>query len=162
MLFGNLLSTISEYDNVMDYYYPLAIYVHESECNLEHSLDDLGDRVMCSSLQESNEEMMAHLDNINYVVSNIYASEDEEAIKLLDRIIGSDANFYEALDELEMVYELTLNPTDFDNQTWNALFKNLLMTVAEDENVCEVYYYLANRIHNLGYNSAVKKLILSY
>ena len=36
-LFGNLGNTISIYDNVVDYYYPLAKYVHLYNCDLEHS-----------------------------------------------------------------------------------------------------------------------------
>ena len=50
-LFGNLDRTISMYDNVVDYYYPLAKYVHLQECDLEHEpifFDEF--RINCSEI----------------------------------------------------------------------------------------------------------------
>jgi hypothetical protein len=70
--FGNLLNTISEYDNVVDYYYPLAAYVHKRNCDLKHEplfFDDK--RITCSNIEELLNRKVPVFDYKNYVVDMI-------------------------------------------------------------------------------------------
>lgn len=151
MLFGNLNSTISGYDNVMDYYYPLAIYIHKNECDLEHSECEYDStRVTCATLEEMAKNAFGEVPYIDYVVDMIKASEDEKIISQYNRIINSGVNFEEALVELNNIYSLSQVPMCIDEDVWNELFKNLLTTVGEYDNVFEVYGDLAYYIHLLS------------
>ena len=150
-LFGNLLSTISEYDNVMDYYYPLAIYIHKNECNLEHSECEYDStRVTCVTLEEMAQKAFSEIPYADYVIEMILASNDEKVISQYNRIINAGVNFDDALVELNSIYELSQVPMCIDEDAWNELFKNLLTTVGEYDNVFEVYGDLAYYVHLLG------------
>lgn len=150
-LFGNLVGTVGEYDNVMDYYYPLAIYVHKSECELEHSPHEFDEsRLTCTVLEEMNSHAFTDCSYVDYVISMIEASEDANIINQYNKIVSSGISFEIALDELNSIYSLSQVPMCIDEETWNELFKHLLTTVNEYDNVFEVYGDLAYYVHLLG------------
>lgn len=149
-LFGNLLGTISEYDNVMDYYYPLAIYTHKNECDLEHTCHEFDEnRVTCANLEEMAKNAFTEIPYTDYVIEMIMAA-DEGIISQYNRIINAGVNFDDALIELNNIYVLSQTPMCIDEDVWNELFKNLLTTVGEYDNVFEVYGDLAYYIHLLS------------
>ncbi len=146
--FGNLLGTITEFDNVVDYYYPLAKYLHLNSCNLEHNtlfFDEY--RVTCSNLENMLNSKMPQIDYKSFIVEMVEASNDEKLIFQLNKIINSDVNFDDALNELENVYQCAQIPTDLSEELWLMLFGNLMKTINSDENVCDFYYDLACYVH---------------
>lgn len=150
-LYGNMVGTISEYDNVIDYYYPLAIYVHKSECELEHSAHEFDEsRLTCTTLEEINSHAFTEYSYVDYVISMIEASEDSNIINQYNRIVSSGVSFEVALDELNSIYSLSQVPMCIDEDVYNELFKHLLTTVGEYDNVFEIYGDLAYYVHKLG------------
>lgn len=150
-MFGNFLQTIDRCENVMDYYYPLAKYLHLEECDLTHTYSEFGDgRITCFDIDEKyNKQMNTAISYTDYVISKVYESENEELIYQMDRIICSDEDTEECLLELKTIYELAVVPMCVPEEIWNASFKNLLGTVGVRENVCDVYYGLACFVHDL-------------
>lgn len=150
-LFGNMLGTIDKYENVMDYYYPLAICVHKSECDLVHTGHEFDEaRLTCTALEEINANAFSDISYDSYVIEMIMASSDEEIISQYNRIINGGVDFNEALVELDSIYVLSQVPMCIDEDVWNETFKHLLTTVGEYDNVFEVYGDLAYYIHLLG------------
>ncbi len=150
-LFGNLVSTISEYENVMDYYYPLASFVHKNECSLAHVGHEFDEsRLTCATLEEMNEKAFSNLPCNDYLIDMIMVSGDEKVINQYNKIINAGVSFNDALVELNSIYELSQVPMCIDEDVWNELFKNLLTTVGEYDNVFEVYDDLACYIHELS------------
>ncbi len=148
--FGNLLGTISEFDNVVDYYYPLAKYLHLNSCSLEHEtlfFDEF--RVTCSNLETALNLKLPQFDYKSFIIEMIEATDDEKLILQLNTIINSEVNFDDALNELENVYQCAQLPTDLSDEFWNMLFGNLMKTVSPEENVCIFYYDLAYYVHSL-------------
>lgn len=149
-LFGNLVGTISEYDNVVDYYYPLASYIHRYSCTLSHEplfFDE--NRIVCDEILRMYEEKNPTIDYVSYVKDMVYSSEDNNLIDKLNRILSSNVDKESAIFELDSVYYLSMFPTDLSEELWNQLFGNLMSTISSDENVCSVYYDLACYVHTL-------------
>lgn len=150
LLFGNLDSTISIYDNVVDYYYPLAKYVHLYSCELEHSplfFDEF--RVTCSSIKELYDIYNPQIDIREYFTDMISLSNNNELISKFYILMNSGIDIETILCELENVYALSMIPTGLSENDWLMLFGNLMKTIPEDENACIYYYDLAYYIHQL-------------
>lgn len=149
-LFDSLISTINEYDNPIEYYYPLAKYVHYSTCNLKHYKcyeDD--ERVYCDTID--NNLMTLHDGALKeyYIIRKIYESNDFKVLEEAERIYNNSLSISEVSEELDRIYLLSIIPTELDEETWNKMFNKLLTTVSEKENVCTTYYDLACYIHKL-------------
>lgn len=150
-LFGNMLGTIGKYDNVMDYYYPLAICVHTNECDLVHTGHEFDEsRLTCATLEEMNANAFSEVSYSDYVIDMIMASNDKKIISQYNRIVNAGVNFDSALVELNDMYVYSQVPMCLDEDVWNETFKNLLTTVGEYDNVFEVYGDLAYYIHLLS------------
>ncbi len=150
MLFGNLVDTISVYDNVVDYYYPLAKYVHLFSCDLEHNplfFDE--HRVTCKNIQELYDMYNQQVDIRDYFREMVYATQDVKLIEKFNKLLNSGIDLELLLCELENVYVLSMVPTGLSNESWEMLFGNLMQTVSCDENVCIYYYDLAFYVHEL-------------
>ena len=168
-LFGNLVGTISEYDNVVDYYYPLAKYVHLYSCDLEHDelfFDD--NRISCLNIQELYNLWNPYIDIRDYFTDIINASDNQLLIGKMNRLLSSGLSFEELLNELENVYVYGMDPTGYDD----SFVRLLSHTVDSDVDVCDYYYDLACYVHCLWcdfnheideygkYNCDVYKLVL--
>lgn len=150
-LFGKLLPTIDEFENVMDYYYPLAIYVHLNECELEHTPHEYDEsRLTCTALEEINSQAFVSYSNSDYIVEMIKASGDKELIAQYNRIVNVGVDFDVALTELSNIYILSQTPMCIEENLYNELFSNLIITVGEYDNVFEVYNKLASYVHALN------------
>lgn len=149
-LFGNLLGTISMYDNVVDYYYPLAKYVHLYSCDLEHSLLFFDEyRVICNDIQDKYNCLNPQVDLRSYFIEMVSATNDIRLIEQFNRLLNSGIDLDILLGELENVYVLSMIPTGMSEEEWVYYFGNLVKTVDEYENVCIYYYDLAYYIHGL-------------
>lgn len=150
VLFGNLDSTISMYDNVIDYYYPLASYVHRYECELEHEALFFDEsRIICSDIEQMLNDKMPEFDYLAYIDEMVKASDNSILISKYLMIVNSGINMDVALSELENIYAVSVIPTGLSEELWNSLFGNLMKTVDDNENVCTFYYDLAYYIHGL-------------
>ena len=148
-MFGNILPTVSWEYNIMDYYYPLAKYIHFKECELEH-ISEYGDgRVTCNTLQEEFNNNFYEITYLDYVTDMVNTTDDVELITSLQRIINSNVDSEACLYELETIYEMAKIPMCVPEDLWNNQFRNLLQTVSNEENVCEIYYKLACYVHML-------------
>ena len=148
-MFGNIISTVSYEQNIMDYYYPLAKYIHLKECELEHKSEYGDGRITCNTLQDEYNNNFHEITYLEYVTDMVYATEDVVLTESLQRIINSNVDGEACLYELETVYTMARIPMCVPEELWNNQFKNLLQTVSNEENVCEVYYKLACYIHML-------------
>ena len=149
-LFGNLSKTISIYDNVLDYYYPLAKYLHLSSCELEHSplfFDEY--RITCDKIQEIYNIYNPEVDIEDYFREMVSLSSDIRMINQLNELINSEIDFEVLLCELENVYTYSMIPRCIPEEEWNKAFGNLLKFIDCHENVCMYYYDLAFYIHEL-------------
>lgn len=149
-LFGNLVSTISMYDNVVDYYYPLAKYIHLKECELEHSplfFDEY--RVTCKRIEELYNVYNPQIDIKDYFTEMISLSSNIKLINQFNGLINSGIDLEVLLCELENVYALAMVPTGLTEEEWLMYFGNLMKTVSANENVCIYYYDLAYYVHQL-------------
>lgn len=149
-LFGNLGSTISIYDNVVDYYYPLAKYVHLYACDLEHSplyFDDF--RITCNNIKELYDIYNPQIDIRDYFTQMVGLSSNIKLINQFDVLLNSGIDLDTLLCELENVYLLSMVPTGLEEDEWLMAFGNLMKTVPRTENVCLYYYDLAYYVHQL-------------
>lgn len=153
-LFGNLLTTINYDENVMDYYYPLAKCWHLSSCNQTHEHSIFGDgRINCHDIEIKLASMMQDsVSGTDFVIQKVYESQNESLIASLEKILYANVDVDSCLLELENVYELAVVPMCVPEEVWLANFANLLGTVSEYENVCDVYYELACFVHKLTCN----------
>lgn len=147
IMFSNLMKTIPSDVNVIDYYYPLALYMHVEKCELDHSTNIDG-VVTCSNLNEkfSNYNVESYQD---YVVRRVNELNINSMKNALYRILGYGYSIQEVKHELENVYSFCTTPTCVNEEIWFMSFTKLLNTVNEYENVCEVYYDLANLLHQI-------------
>lgn len=148
-LFGNLLGTIGEYDNVVDYYYPLASYVHRYSCDLEHEsvfFDDA--RITCSNIVSMYNEKNPQIDYKKYFTEMIYATDDMQLIRTFKRIENLES-FDEAINELETIYQFASIYDMLDDSLKDGLFSVLPNTIAGDEDLFDIYYNLAYYFHSL-------------
>lgn len=149
-LFGNLGNTISIYDNVVDYYYPLAKYIHLKECELEHSplfFDEF--RITCNKIEELYNVYNPQIDIRDYFTEMVNLSNDIKLINQFNNLLNSGIDLDVLLCELENVYALSMVPTGLTDEEWLMCFGNLVKTVSLSENVCIYYYDLAFYIHQL-------------
>lgn len=149
-LFGNLDRTVSMYENVVDYYYPLAKYVHLQECDLEHEpifFDEF--RINCSEITKTYKEWHPEVNIEDYFREMIEASEDELLISKFNRLMNSGLPIEVILTELEYVYSLSMIPHCMGEEEWLFCFGNIEKTIEPTENVCMYYYDLAFYIHDL-------------
>lgn len=149
-LFGNLGNTISIYDNVVDYYYPLAKYVHLYSCDLEHSslfFDEF--RITCSSIKELYDIYNPQIDIKEYFTDMISLSNDAKLVSQFNVLVNSGIDLEILLCELENVYACAMVPMGIDEDIWLNLFSNLMNLVPAGENVCMYYYDLAYYVHQL-------------
>lgn len=146
-LFHNLLGTINEYENVCEYYYPLARVVHLYSCEFNHT-KECGLET-CEGLEEAlaDEEECAWY--LSYVYEAVMNSKDEKIIGAYNRIYYSSVNINEALAELTTLYIESMDPKDYDSYTWNQYYGNLLKTIGEEESLYDTYYDLAIFVHKL-------------
>lgn len=149
-LFGNLGRTISIYDNVVDYYYPLAKYVHLYSCDLEHEalfFDDF--RISCNNIKELYNVWNPQIDLKDYFTEMVTSSCDIKLIDQFNGLVSSNIDFEILLNELENVYVFSMIPIGLSDEEWLMLFGNLEKTVPVQENVCMYYYDLSFYLHNL-------------
>lgn len=148
--FGNLLKTISEYDNVIDYYYPLASYVHRRYCDLQHeSLFFDESRISCSKIEELLDKKIPKFDYETYIVDMVDASGNVKIIKQMNMILNSGIDFDTILNELENVYQFANVSIDYTDDVYYSLFGNLKMISSSEVDVCAEYYELACYVHSL-------------
>lgn len=149
-LFGKLQATLTEFDNPLDYYYPLAKYVHLATCKDEHKecYEDQ-ERIYCDTIDKNLQTMNDGILLENYVLRELYYSQEPNVVQQVNRIYDNNLTLSDVFEELDRIYLLSMYPTDFDEETWKVLFDKLLTTVDERENVCSVYYDLACYIHML-------------
>lgn len=146
IMFNNLMKTIPNNVNVIDYYYPLALYMHMKDCELVHCSD--GESLVCDGLYEefSNYTVESFQD---YVVRRVNEMNINSMKDALYRLLGYGYSIEDVRPELERVYKFCTIPMCIDEEVWVMSFTKLLDTVNEYENVCEVYYDLANFIHQI-------------
>lgn len=144
VLFNTLGRTIPLDVDVVEFYYPLAKYVHLQGCkDIVHSSED---NMACGELSDklNSFSVMSFED---YIASKVYESGSITLRDAYERIKASDYTLEDVLIELDAIYNLCAIPTDMDEETWNKLFGRLLTTVCEYDNVCFVYYDLALLVH---------------
>ena len=148
VLFHTLSMIVDDGVNVIDYFYPLAKYVHLQNCNQEHMINNFAE-VECDSL---NKDMSCiKLESFSeYVTRRAYKTGSRSLIEAVDRINNSDYTLEECLKDLDAVYTVCVIPTDLSEELWQSLFSKLLTTTNEFENVCSVYYDLATFIHRIN------------
>ena len=149
-LFGNLDRTVSMYENVVDYYYPLAKYVHLQNCNLEHEpifFDEF--RINCSDITKTYNEWHPEVNIDDYFRDMVLASQDDNLISKFNQIRSSGLPIEVILTELEYVYSLSMIPRCMCEEDWLMCFGNIEKTIAPTENVCMYYYDLAFYVHSL-------------
>lgn len=147
--FGKLQGTIAFDENVCEYYYPLARYVHEKECNMEHHPDMEGmDNITCDYLSEKARDVQKQRSFIDYVMCMVYNSESEELIKPFEALCEACDDDYEAMiEELRVMYEMQQVPRCLTEEEI-SYFKIMGKTVSED-NIFSVYGKLAIFVHLL-------------
>lgn len=150
MLFPELSKTVEGGTCVYDHYYDLArtyyLNTHDEEFTVEDGVIN-------------SESIQKHLDELNnttlfsaYLLTDVLSSEEPNLIKAANRILAS-SSIEGCVEELENIYLLGQIPTDFDKETWETLFKNLLTTTTSSrENVFDIYYDLAVYAHQLKYD----------
>ena len=139
-LFNHLSWIYPEEEGLVDFYYPLAKYMHEQYCTLEVTSED--GIFYCPSIDE-------RIDRINettllngVLVEEVNASDDEELKSELNRILRSN-RYDECLTELDNLYILSIIPQDLDEEEYKELFGSLSETVGPRDNIFEIYYNLA-------------------
>lgn len=148
-LFGGLCSTVDEYTNVTDYYYPLANVVHLMSCSNEHKVGDDGE-ISCELLQEELADFLSEMSYQNTIYESLVLYGDADLLSKFEKLMATGINMEEYLCELNTLFTLAINPTDcYDDETWNNLFGNLNKTLASGESLYDEYYELAKFIHLL-------------
>lgn len=145
-LFGNLNSTISEYDNVYDVYYPLASVVHRYSCVHNHNTDEFG-RISCELLTEKLWDDVADISLKKYLKDKVLETGNDVMILAFHRLVESDISFDLLLEELNNLYTFATIPTELDEENWNNLFGNLNSTLKDGEVLYDLYYDLALYFH---------------
>ena len=149
MLFPELSQTVEAGTCVYDYYYYLARATYPNTHNEEFTVED---GII------NSESIQAHLDELNettlfsaYLLTDVLSSEEPKLIEAANRI--REASSIEGcVEELEYIYLLGQVPTDFDKETWDKIFENLISTTHGRENVFDIYYDLAVYAHQLKYD----------
>ncbi len=139
-LFLELKMIYPEKEGLVDFFYPLAKYMHEQYCSLEHTEED--GILHCPSIDERIDRLNETTLLNGVLVEEIEASDDEVLKDELKRIQTS-CKEDEALTELENLYILSTVPQCLEGYELEELFPALLETVGERENIFEVYYDIA-------------------
>ena len=139
-LFNHLSWIYPEEEGLVDFYYPLAKYMHEQYCSLEHTEEDV--IFYCPSIDERIDRLNETTLLNGVLVEEVEASDDEELKSELNRILRSN-RYDECLTELEDLYLLSMVPQCLEEEDIAEIFPALLETVGERENIFEVYYDLA-------------------
>ena len=139
-LFNHLSWIYPEEEGLVDFYYPLAKYMHEQYCSLEHTEED--GILHCPSIDERIDRLNETTLLNGVLVEEVEASDDEELKSELNRILRSN-RYDECLTELEDLYLLSMVPQCLEEEDIAEIFPALLETVGERENIFEVYYDLA-------------------
>ena len=148
-LFGNLVKTVGEFDNVIDVYYPLASYTHCYSCGLEHeSLFFDENRITCGNIESMYNEKNPQIDFREYFTQMVMASEDIKLINTFKRIEKLN-NFEEAMNELESVYQFAPIYDTLSDSLKEGIFTILPCTLVNGENLFDTYYDLAYYFHSL-------------
>ena len=146
ILFNSLNRTVPAGVDVIDYYCSLAEYTHVNHCSDEHSLTPNG--ITCAGLQQVAKDFK--LESFSeFVTRKALETGSLTMVDSIQRIMCSDFTLSDCLAELDAIYTLCTIPTDVSEDLWNELFRNLLTTTNEYENVCYVYYDLALLVHRL-------------
>lgn len=148
--FGNLQSTLPYDINPLEYYYPLALYIHELNCSLEHKPDDLvGEAITCDVLNGKADKLRDERSFNRYVLDMLESSGETELLEQYTRICASN-NPEEILAELDMLYLYSQVPRCIPDDEYLATFSALDSTVSEYENIFELYKRLSIFIHLLN------------
>lgn len=147
IMFNNLMKTVPNDVNVVEYYYPLAVYRHISNCELEHTSGFDGE-VSCTDILEAYNNYEIETFE-NYVIRRVNEMEINSIKDALYRILGYGYTLNDVKDELDTIYKFCTVPMGVDKDVWFSSFGKLLETVNEFENVCQVYYDLAKFIHQI-------------
>ena len=147
IMFNNLMKTVSGDVNVVEYYYPLALYKHVNECELEHTYNVDG-TIQCSDMVTSLQNYQVESFE-NYVIRRVEEMEITTIKDALHRILGYGYSINDVKGELDIIYKVCTVPMGVDETFWYQSFSKLLETVNEFENVCGIYYDLANFIHQI-------------
>lgn len=147
IMFNNLMRTVPREVNVVEYYYPLAVYKHMKDCELDHTCDADG-VVSCSDMVSALENYKCESFD-EYVFRRVNEMDISSIRDALYRIIGYGYTINDVKGELDTIYKLCTVPMGVDEEVWFNSFAKLLETVNEFENVCEVYYDLANFVHQI-------------
>lgn len=149
-LFGNLQDTINEYENVVFYYYPLALYLHRKECSLEHRPSEYDDNlIVCDDISTRFATLQEEMSYGNYVKEMLEASNEQKLLEQFNKLC-SLGNSDDVLNELSLLYMYSQVPRCIPDEEYFGLFKILSGSVTEYENIFEVYQDLARFIHLLS------------
>jgi len=141
VLFNVLGKTVPMDVDVVDYYYPLASYVHLKSCpELIHNDGK------CEALTKAAEGFSV-MSFGEFITNKVYESGSITLRDAIDRINVSDYTLEECLVELDAIYNVCTVPSDMSEELWNQLFGRLLTVTGEYENVCYVFYDLAVLVH---------------
>lgn len=141
VLFNTLGKTIPRDVDVIDYYYPLAAYVHLKTCS-----EFIHNDGKCEGLTKAAENFRV-ISFSEYITDKVYESGSLTLRDAMERIISSEYTLEDCLVELDAIYNVCTVPTDMSEETWNQLFGRLLTVTGEYENVCYVFYDLALLVH---------------
>lgn len=150
LYFGHLQSTISYEENALEYYYPLAAYLHTLECDLIHEPDDIDEsRIKCNDLVTRSSELISTRSYASYVIEMLSASNETELLNQFNNLCNVSENPDAVLNELYMLYLYSQTPMCLSDEEYYGTFKILSSTVSEYENIFEVYKKLSIFIHLL-------------
>lgn len=141
VLFNTLCRTIPIDVDVVEYYYPLAIYVHLKSCT-----EIMHNDGKCENLTKAAETFRV-ISFSEYITNKVYESGSITLRDAIERINSSGYTLEECLVELDAIYNVCSVPTDMSDELWNQLFSRLLTVTGEYENVCFVFYDLAVLVH---------------
>lgn len=141
VLFNTLGKTVPIDVDVVDYYYPLATYVHLKSCpELIHNDGN------CEALNKAA-DCFRVMSFGEFITNKVYESGSITLRDAIERINVSGYTLEEVLVELDAIYNVCSVPTDMSEELWNQLFGRLLTVTGEYENVCYVFYDLAVLVH---------------
>ena len=152
LLFGNINNTLDRSVNAVEYYYPLAMYFHLSECGLKHENVMDSNRIYCDETDKHLMELNDGLLFVNYALEEINEWGSDIVKNQMNRLLRYDIDYVKAFEELDNMYLCGIIPTDYYD-IWDELFHTLNTTVGRYENVYDYYYELACFVHQLKCDS---------
>lgn len=147
-LFDRLSWIYPEREGLVDFYYPLAKYMHEQYCTHEHTEED--GILHCPSIDERIDRLNETTLLNGYFVEEIEASQDPVLLGELNKLyICHNIDLDECLNELDAMYYLAMYPGCMDEEEYQEIFSELDKTVGPRQNIFEEYYNLAAFRHML-------------